>query len=101
MKKTQALFLLGFILLINSAAKASFYLTDEASKSYQFKFKFQKNENSQPQYYEVSLSSTSQDEAYAAAAEKCYVHFRDLQPRINLSVGQDIINACANPVRNL
>lgn len=85
MKKT----IIALVLL--SAANASAWISTESkSKEYHFKFKFE------GQAYEVKKDSGSYEEAFEAAAQDCFRHFKNGE-RLSEDKGLRIIDSCANP----
>jgi ABC-type phosphate transport system permease subunit len=85
------------LLVAGNTANAGFFLSQENSKTYSFKFKFQKAQQSPMQVYSVETAAPTYEEAYTRAAQDCYEHFRDAQIRFTTEIGEQIIDACANP----
>lgn len=86
------------LLFLGQAANATFYFSTQAEKDYSFKYTFKRSPDSAPIVYELSQKAPSFDEAFERAAMKCYQHFKSQEPRLTQGVGEEIINACANPV---
>lgn len=89
MKKAFLTILLAFTTLFTST---SFAWIEKApqQKSYSFKFKL-KSDN-----FDYSRTAASYEEAYEAAAQACFNHFKG-QGRLSEEKGLDIIDVCANP----
>lgn len=79
-------------------AQATFYFSSQDVKDYSFKYSFKRSPDSAPITYEISEKAPSFDEAYEKAAMKCYQHFKAKESRLTQNIGEEIINACANPV---
>ncbi len=83
-------YILFVILSAVSATSFGWSETSPTQKEYTFKFKMKTGT------FDYSRSAPSYDEAYEAAAQACFKHFKAGR-HISEDQGLDIIDVCANP----
>jgi hypothetical protein len=83
-------FILFSLVAVFSSASFAWVETSPQKKEYSFKFKMKSGT------FEYSRTAPTYDEAYEAAAQACFKHFKGSR-HVSEDDGLDIIDTCANP----